>query len=932
MPTLAVTLLGRFEVGLDGRTVDLPSGPQRAVLAALALVAPRPISPATLAEQISAGPAEPRPEVEIEVRRLQSALGDDVVRSEAGGWRLDIEPTDVDAARFTRLVSTALRAPGWTSTLLTDALRLWRGELFTGVDAPVLERAHRPGLVECRLLAVERLADFELAGGRPDAQLSLLRELGAQHPLRESLWARLIAALLESGRTTEALDCYQLIQRCLADKLGADPGPDLQRLHQRIREDDPAAAALTVSARPKPLPPFRPRHRLPPRPTGFVGRAAELVMLNELLGDHDLAPSRAQTVCTVYGAGGVGKTALALEWANRVADRFPDGQLYLNLRGYGLAPTDSSTALVSVLRAVGVPAEQIDTDPTAQTAMLRDRLAGRRMLILLDNVRDADQIRPLLPGAHSLILVTSRDPLPSLADRDGARQLGLAGLGVEESRKLLATKLPPARLTAEPDAVARIIGRCHGLPLTLWIVAERAAADPQASLPRLTDELAAVDAATTRPRVESPLTADVSAVLSWAVERLDPETASVLRRLGLHPSGEFSTESAAALLGMADSPTRRELDRLVLAQLLEPCGRGCYRLHDVVREFTVALAGDEPPVAAVEAVRRVVDWCLFSVANAHEALGAEPGVDLPDIGDGIAPMRFRSRSGVADWFEFQRDLLVAAVLSATEHELYRQGYQLAYLLRALFRRQGRLEEFVHVAELGVECARYLDDAAKSRALRTLGLAYVSAARMEEAAASLQEAVSYAERTGDLGPVAIAISGLGVDAGRAGDYEAALRHHQQAVDAGRRSNDPRLIGSTLLNLGFTQIEAEDYDHGIATTQEALRLFGESGAETEAAWALGNLAQALRRIGQPDTAIDLAERALPTLRRLGDVEATAEVLITLGRALQDIGRHDAAAATWREAADLVGSDHLLTPEIEDLLRRFESGSTHLTPHSD
>jgi DNA-binding SARP family transcriptional activator/tetratricopeptide (TPR) repeat protein len=922
MATLAVGLLGRFDVGLDGRSVDLPSGPQRAALAALALAAPRTVSPTRLAELTSIGPADSRPDVEIEVRRLQSALGDEVVRSDPGGWRLDIEPSDVDATRFTRLVSTALRAPGWTSTLLTDALALWRGEPFTGVDAPVLERAHRPGLVESRLLAVERLADVELAGGHPDAQLPLLRELAEQHPLRESLWARLVAALLESGRATEALIRFQQIQRCLTETLGDDPGPDLERLHRRIRENNPAAAALTVSARPRPLPPFRPRRDLPPRPTGFVGRSSELVMLNERLGDHDLAPSRAQTVCTIYGPGGVGKTALALEWAHQVADRFPDGQLYLNLRGYGLVPTHSSTAFASVLRAVGVPDDQIHADPAAQTAMLRNRLAGRRMLILLDDVRDADQIRALLPGAHCLILVTSRHPLPSLADRDGARQLGLAGLDVSEARELLATELPPDRLTAEPDAVARITDRCHGLPLALWVVAERLAADPQTSLAHLADELTVTDAPPAMPKGEDVVTADVDAVLSWAVERLDPQTATVFRRLGLHPSGEFSTDSAAALLGMANSPTRRELDRLVLARLLEPCGRGRYRLHDVVQRLAVALAADVRPLEAVEAVRRVVDWCLYSVANANEALGAEPGIALAESDSGLTPTRFRSPSEVTRWFEAERDLLVAAVLAATEHEMYRQGHQLAYLLRALFRRQRRFEEYVHVAELGVECARYLDDEAVARALRTLGQAYGSAARTEEAATSLQEAVSYAARTGDLGPVAIAISGLGVDAGRAGDQDAALRHHQQAVDASRRSNDPRLLGSTLLNLGFTQIEAEDYDHGIATTQEALRLFVESGAETEAAWALGNLAQALRRIGQPDSAIELAERALPTLRRLGDVEATAEVLITLGRALQDTGRDD-------EAAELVGSDHPLTPEIKDLLATLGTGPTPLAP---
>jgi DNA-binding SARP family transcriptional activator/tetratricopeptide (TPR) repeat protein len=918
--TIAVRLLGPFEMTLDGRPFYVERGPHRILLAALALDAPRTVPAARLAGYLwgTDQPRRPDTVVATAVDRLRAVLGADSVRADTGGWSLPTDPAQVDSVRFARLVTAAYAPPGLTFELLEEALELWRGDPFTGVDSPTLQRLHGPALDDLHVTTVERLADYSLAEGHPNAHLARLRELAVRHPLREPLWARLISVLVASGQTAEASGCFEQIRQRLAETVGSEPGADLQRLRRQLVERSRVTALAAPATPARSTLPLDAPHTLPPRPDGFAGRRAELAALNNLVAGRHQAPPTAQTVCTIHGAAGVGKTALALEWAHRVGDEFPDGQVYLDLRGSGVdPPVDPAAAVASLLRAVGVPAARTPSDTAGQIALLHALLADRRMLLVLDNVDDDAQARPLLPGASSVVVLIGRNPLPSLRTREGAREVALRRLDPEDTRALLAYAISPARLSDETTAADRIGDSCGGIPLALRLVAAQAATDPELELARIADDVTRARARQTTALDHDPTLA-ASAALAWAYARLPAETAAAFRCLGLHPTGEFSLDSVAALAGVSSRAVRAELDRLVTAHLLESGGAGRYRLHALARSYAIELAGADNPVTRIESTRRLVDWCLRAVARADDVLGEEPDIDVdrPDPSD--AP-RLWTRPEVAAWFEAERDLLVATVLAATEHELYRRGHQLAYLLRPLFHWRQRCEEYVPVAELGVECARRLnDDPTLSRALRTLGVAYAWAARGENAEAPLLEAVAHAERTGELGQVAIAISDLGIRAGRAGDADEAIRYHREAIDISRRSGDRRLIGATLLNMGFTQIESDDCEAGIATTQEALGLFVEIGAEQEAAWALGNLANAFHRTLRLDAAEELAERSLVTLRRLGDVDATAEVLVTLGRVRRATGRVRESDAAWQEADELIGPEHWLADVVAGLRR--------------
>jgi DNA-binding SARP family transcriptional activator/tetratricopeptide (TPR) repeat protein len=920
MPTVTVSLLGPFEVRLDGRPVSVPRGRQRALLTCLALNTSRVVAMETLVDYVWGDelPRNPRSSLQVQIRRLRAVLGDDAIRTEGAGYALAADADDVDAVRFTSLVTAAATAePTRAHDMLTEALGLWRGEPLSDVESDRLERDYGAALVERRLLAVERRADHDLAAGRPKACLPTLRELATEHPLREPLWVRLITALVDSGRVPDALDRYDQVREHLADTLGVDPGADLQRLHRRILDlDEPVARGPRLSLGGGP--PLEVPHQLPPDPVGFAGRREELAALTELLAGHHRAPAAAQTICVVHGVGGVGKTALAIHWAHRVADDFPDGQIHLDLRGYGPdAPIEPAGAVTTVLHATGVPTDQMPTELATLTALLRTRLAGRRMLIVLDNVRDPDQVRPLLPGARSLVVVTSRNQLRGLSVRDGARHVAVGELGDPDARKLLAHSIAPARLAAEPEAVQRVVELCSGLPLALRIVSDRAAWQPETKLTQLADDIAHARGRLDGLSGGDDPASDLRAVFSWSYDRLEPETAATFRRLGLHPGPELTPVGVAALLDRSTRDARRELDRLVSVHLLESRGRGRYRLHDLLREYAAELVAADDPDVVDAAIRRIVDWCLHSVVRARDTIGEQLDTGVASAPD-IEPLTFATTDDVIAWFDTEREMLVAAVRAAADHGLYRQGHELAHLLRTLFHRRLRYEEFVLVAELGVACARRLgDDLALARGLRTLGVAYSWVSRTDEAAGPLREAVEHAERLGDTARLASAADNLAINYARSGDYPAALRYHRRAVDASRELADSQLLAGTLMNLGFTQIESGAYDGGIETTREALALFETIGPELSAAFAHGNLADAYQRTAQSEPALDHAGRSLATLRRLGNLDATAEVLVTVGRAHQDRGELDDAVAAWKEAADLVGPDHGLGATIEELL---------------
>jgi DNA-binding SARP family transcriptional activator len=493
-------LLGPFEVRTGGRRVEVMSPKHRVLLAVLLLHAGRPVPVERLAEAVwgEAQPDNPRRVVHVYVTRLRRLLAlsgpGETIATCADGYRIDVRPEQVDLGRFRRCLEEAARAAGRgdldaEEAGLAAALAQWRGEPLADVPSELLQREAAPQLHEQRLQAIERRVDIELGRGRRDELVGELVALTAQHPQREPLWARLMIALHRSGRRADALDAYHTVRRHLADELGIDPGEELQARYATVlagspgRDHDRPARAVA-------LPPV-PR-QLPPDPPAFTGRVEERAQLDELLADRSGGDAPARTV-VISGTAGVGKTALVTHWARRVADRFPDGQLWVDLRGLdpGRAVT-AGRALERFLRALGVPDSRVPEDLDEAAALYRSLLDGRRMLIVLDDARSAAQVRPLLPGAPGcLLVVTSRSWLTGLIATEGAHPLVLDLLTFQEARQMLAARLGVDRIPAGPADVEEIVGICARLPLALAVVTARAATDPRFGLEDLKAEVRA---------------------------------------------------------------------------------------------------------------------------------------------------------------------------------------------------------------------------------------------------------------------------------------------------------------------------------------------------------------------------------------------------------------------------------------------------------
>ncbi|MEV6287111.1 BTAD domain-containing putative transcriptional regulator [Kribbella sp. NPDC051770] len=483
--SVEIGVLGPLSVRVAGQQVEVGSGRLRAALAMLASEVGRTVSVERLAQAVWGEelPAHVRNSTQTQITRLRRLLGGARIRTECDGYRLDVAPEHVDAVRFGRLLHEAQTAPtaGEQRRLLTEALQLWRGRPFEGVGSQWLDEVESERIVELYLSAREHRVDLELAAGRHGAVVAELRELTARFPLREAFWAQLLKALKQSGRPAEALACYESVRVLLADELGADPSPDLKRQYAEL---------LSAKAVPQQLPAAR---------GVFVGRAQQLKALDEAIDS---------TAVVLHGSGGIGKTALPLQWAQQHQQLFPDGQLFIDLQGYGPGELiDAASALKSFLIGLGVPEHQIPYDVEARSSLLRTTLAGRRCLLLLDNAFDADHVRPLIPGPGSLALVTSRNELHGLAIREGAPRIAVDELKASESIELLHTKTG----ATDQQALRELAGLCGHVPLALSIAAVRCDGDITA----IVDEL----------RLKASAIGDLRAVFVRSYQALDPYAA-----------------------------------------------------------------------------------------------------------------------------------------------------------------------------------------------------------------------------------------------------------------------------------------------------------------------------------------------------------------------------------------------------------------------
>jgi DNA-binding SARP family transcriptional activator len=663
-------VLGPVEVWAHGRPMDAGHARQRAVLAVLLLDPGRAVAPEVLIDRVW-GEDPPRSVRNVlygYVARLKALLasGQDPVVSlsrATGGYLLRARPEQVDLARFRRLVAEAAAGDDERAVAeLGRALALWRGPALAGQHSPWLN-AMRTTLELERSAAVLDLNDIRLRLGEHAALVGELVAQAAAAPADERLTGQLMVALYRCGRQADALRWFERTRRRLADELGADPGPQLAALHQQILRADPCVALPSVAvpatgpgaliARCAPDNTPAPRE-LPADVSAFTGRTAELHRLDQLLSCRATYAGRMPTavISAVSGTAGVGKTALAVHWAHRVVDRFPDGQLHVNMRGYDPAqPMAPADALAVFLRALGVPDQDIPVGEDQRAARYRSLLAGKRVLIVVDNARTSEQVRPLLPGAYTCaVVVTSRDSLAGLVARDGAARLDLDVLPLGDAVTLLCDLLG-ARADADLPATAELARQCSRLPLALRVAAELAASRPEVPLTDLIAELA-----DEQKRLDvldaggDPRTA-VSSVFSWSYRHLDPDVARAFRLTSLHPGPDFDSYAVAALLATTFDQAGGMLDALSRAHLIHPTGPGRYGMHDLLRIYGRGLKdAEQGEEQALEALARLTDHYV------HAAAGA---IALPRRS--VAPAAaLMERVETPRWLVEQRAVLIAA--------------------------------------------------------------------------------------------------------------------------------------------------------------------------------------------------------------------------------------------------------------------------------
>ncbi|GIJ48007.1 XRE family transcriptional regulator [Virgisporangium aliadipatigenens] len=904
---LAIQVLGPTRLWRDGTEIGLGPAGRRAVLGLLVLAAGRPVPRSRIVDALwgEHAPASATNVIQTHVKHLRRLLEPGrrahapsaMLPSVGAGYALRLPDGVVDLDRFHQLLDAATRAerhddPRGVAARLADALDMWHGPPFADVPALNGHPTVR-SLLDERRAALARYADVMLGLERAERILPLLREETAAHPLDEAAHARLIRAYHAGGRRAEALAAYDVARRHLADELGVGPGPDLVAAYLSVLDEAPAAPVDPPPAGTAAAPPV---NQLPAEVAGFTGRTAELSTLDS----WSAGGGTAVRIGIICGTAGVGKTALGVQWANRAADRFPDGRLYVDLRGYDpRRPVPAGAALGHLLESLGVPAADVPVDLDRRAARYRAETAGRRLLILLDNAAAIDQVRPLLPGTGTAtLLITSRDSLGGLVALHGARRLMLDLLPEPEALALLRS-LVGTRVDREPAAAAALARQCARLPLALRVAAELAAFRPSEPLSGLVRELADRQR---RLRLLDPggdVRAAVRVVFSWSYRQLPPRAARLFRCLGMHPGPTFDVDAAAALADVARDDAARNLELLARKHLVRAAGSGRYVMHDLLRAYAAELATDDDPGAALD---RLFDHLLGTAAAAMDRLHPAERAHRPAVARGPA---FADGDCARRWLDAQLPGLVATAAAALEHGRPRYPADLA---ATLYRHLegGRYTDAEALHGYALEAARGRDDPARHGvALTNVGAVHRLLGRYELAEAHLCEAVAVLERCGDRLAAARARSNLGIVLERLGRDEDAAAHQRAALAAYRRAGDRYGEASTLVNLGNANTRPGHLDEAHEQLSRAATLFRETGAAVGEAMALSNLGNVCTNLGRHDEAAGHLAAARDVFRTAGHRYGEAIALSNLGRVHGIRGEHARAVGDLNDAIRILRS---------------------------
>jgi len=944
--TVRFALLGAVRVWRDG--VELDPGPplQRALLAALLVRANEPVRLRDIVDVLWRW-EQPPSAINI-VQRYVGALRrlfepDLPARTPgrwlsrvAGGYQFRADEGELDLLRFRALTGRAREAAhvgagDQAIERFAEALELWHGPVGGGIAQDVQVHRIFTALNREHLAVLAEAADLALAQDRAGRVLAPLQDAAVWHPLDDSLHARLALALAATGRQAEALDVYRKMRVRLAGTLGAEPGPELQTAQLQVLNgrsplapadgtpDSGAALAAGDVAPPDESVPMARPAQLPAALAVFAGRQAEIARVLALLPAPGSSP-RTLVISAIGGMAGVGKTTLAVHLAHLLASRFPDGQLYVNLRGFDAsgAVMPPEEAVRGFLDALGVSPQRIPDDLDAQVALYRSVLAGRRVLVLLDNARDVAQVRPLLPGSPGcLVVVTSRNRLSGLVAADGAHPLALDVLSEEEARESLERRLGADRVAREPGPVDEIIARSARLPLALAVVAARAGAHPTFPLATLAAELRDTAGSLDAFADTDPAT-DARAVFSWSYRFLSPSAARLFRFLALHPGPDVAVPAVAALAGLPVPATRPLLAELSAAHLVTEQVPGRYDLHDLLRAYAQELVHDLGTEDERRAgTRRMLDHYLRAGYSAATRFDPQPADITPvaAIGGPEPAVTFADAPAALAWFTAERQVLAAVVELAAEAGFETHAWQLAWTLERFHERRGHWHDWARLHGIALGAAQRLPDrAGVAHAHRGLGRAHALLRHYEDAHTHLRAALGLFGEAGDRIGQAYTHYYIGWVLTRQDRQEEALGETRAALELYRAADHQRGQASTLNAVGWLLTVLGEYEDALAHARQALALYGELGDDRAQSLTWDTVGYAYHHLGRYAEAVDSYGNALRPYRITGDRYNEAGTRNRLGDTHAGAGDLASARDSWRAAADaLVDVDPTWADEI-------------------
>jgi DNA-binding SARP family transcriptional activator len=931
-------LLGPLLVRNRGAEVQIRRGHQRALLALLLLQANEavPIEEITGVLWGAAPPVSAPVAVRSYVQGLRLALGEagrQRISTQPRGYLIRVADGELDVARFERLLASARAAArdgSWLEAAgrAREALSWWRGEPLADIESEAMALREVPRLAELRLQAVEIRIDADLRLGGHAEAIAELPRLCAAHPLREQLHGLLMRALYQCGRQAEALQAYQHARDMLVTELGVEPGPGLQELHQRMLTADPALmppeaqparAAIVQAAVPRELP-APVRH--------FTGRDDEQAALTRMLGRPGAPGTEVIVISAISGTAGVGKTALAVHWAHQVADRFGDGQLYVNLRGFDPSgvPVTPAEAVRGFLDALGVPPERSPRTTDAQAGLYRSLMAGKRMLVVLDNARDEAQVRPLLPSSpESVVIITSRNQLAGLAAADGAQLLTLDLLPHDEAVQLLTARIGSARAAAQPAAADEIAWLCARLPLALAVAAAQTAARPRVPLADLAAELR--DAADRLDALDAgDPAASVAAVFSWSCQQLEPAAARLFRLLGLHPGPDISIPAAASLAETDQPEARRLLRALARDCLITEHVPGRYAFHDLLRAYAAsqARACDSQPDRDA-ATGRVLDHYLHTASHSSELLQPSRNpLALTPARPGTRPEQPADHRHALAWFEAEHQVLLAAITLAAKTGADSHAWQLPCAMTEYLFRRGHRHEQVTIMGAALTAATRLDDTlGQAMSLRYLGRACADAGDHDQARAHLEQGLRLYQRLGDRLGQAWIQNNLAALFAEQGRYADSLGHGEQALRLFQASGDEAEGKyTTLCNAAWCRALLGDYQWAQELCEQLLSQFHDAGLRHVESAVWDTLGYIEHHLGNFAKAAADFERSLALVRDEGDRRLEAATLTHVGDARHAGGDLPQARDAWRQALAIY--DEIQHPRAGEV--RAKLASTH------